>query len=43
VRVVVEYRRPIDLGEPVELAVDGDRLWLTVGGDARMAAELEPR
>ena len=38
---VLEYRRPIDLGEPVELVVDGDRLWLTVAGDARAAANLQ--
>lgn len=41
--VVVEYRRPIDLGEPVELAVEGDLLWLTVDGEARAAARLEER
>jgi acyl-ACP thioesterase len=40
VAAVLEYRRPIDLGEPVELAVDGDRLWLTVAGETRAAANL---
>jgi acyl-ACP thioesterase len=39
-RAVLEYRRPIDLGERVELAVDGDHLWLVVGGDVRAAAAL---
>ena len=43
VRVVVEYRRPIDLGEPVEVAAAGDLLWLTVAGEARAAAALERR
>jgi acyl-ACP thioesterase len=37
---VLEYRRPIDLGEPVELADDGDALWLVVGGEMRAAAIL---
>ena len=40
-RAVLEYRKPIDLGEPVELAVAGDMLWLVVGGEARAAARVE--
>lgn len=40
---VLEYRRPIDLGEPVELAAAGDSLWLTVAGETRAAANLLPR
>ncbi len=40
---VLEYRSPIDLGEPVELAVDGDLLWLIVAGEARAAANLQRR
>jgi acyl-ACP thioesterase len=41
VSAVLEYRRPIDLGEPVELAIDGDHLWLTVAGEPRAAANLQ--
>ena len=41
VAAVLEYRRPIDLGEPVELAVDHDHLWLTVAGEARAVANLQ--
>jgi acyl-ACP thioesterase len=41
VAAVLEYRRPIDLDDPVELAVDGDRLWLTVAGEARAVANLQ--
>jgi len=43
VAAVLEYRRPIDLGEPVELACTGDSLWLTVAGETRAAAKLLPR
>jgi acyl-ACP thioesterase len=39
---VLEYRKPIDLGERVELAVDGNLLWLVAGGEARSAARLDP-
>jgi acyl-ACP thioesterase len=38
---VLEYRQPVDLGEPVELFVDGDRLWLTAAGETRAAANLQ--
>jgi acyl-ACP thioesterase len=38
---VLEYRRPIDLEEPIELAVDGDHLWLSVAGEARAVANLQ--
>lgn len=41
-RATLEYRKPIDLGEPVELALDGDALWLVVDGDVRAAAILQP-
>ena len=41
VAAVLEYRRPIDLGEPVELAVDHDHLWLTVAGEVRAVANLQ--
>lgn len=41
VAAVLEYRQPIDLDDPVELAVDGDRLWLTVAGETRAAANLQ--
>lgn len=40
---LLEYRRPIDLGERVELAVDGGSLWLVVGGEVRAAARLDPQ
>jgi acyl-ACP thioesterase len=40
-RAVLEYRKPIDLGERVELAHDGDRLWLVVGGEVRAAALVQ--
>ncbi len=39
-RVELEYRRPIDLGERVEIATDGDGAWLVVGDDVRAAAIL---
>jgi acyl-ACP thioesterase len=39
-RVVLEYRQPIDLGEHVELAVEGDAIWLVVGDEVRAAAIL---
>jgi acyl-ACP thioesterase len=41
-RAVLEYRRPIDLGEPVELARDGDLAWIAVAGEVRSVARLEP-
>jgi acyl-ACP thioesterase len=41
VAAVLEYRRPIDLDEPVELTVDGDHLWLSVAGEARAVANLQ--
>jgi acyl-ACP thioesterase len=37
---VMEYRKPIDLGERVELAHDGEHLWLVVDGEVRAAAIL---
>ncbi len=40
-RAVLEYRRPIDLGDPVELRADGALAWLTVAGETRAAAMLE--
>jgi acyl-ACP thioesterase len=42
-RLVLEYRRPIDRGEDVQLAADGERLWLVVGGEVRAAAGLSSR
>jgi len=39
-RAILEYRKPIDLGERVELAHDGDHLWLVVDGEVRAAAGL---
>jgi len=41
-RAVLEYRRPIDLGEEVDLVRDGPGLWLVVAGEARSAARLDP-
>jgi acyl-ACP thioesterase len=40
---VLEYRKPIDLGERVELARDGHLAWLVVDGEARSAARLDPQ
>jgi acyl-ACP thioesterase len=40
VRVVLEYRSPIDEDDAVLLAQAGDKLWLTVGGEVRAAAAL---
>jgi len=40
VRAELEYRRPIDGGDVVELARDGESLWLAVGGDVRAAARV---
>ena len=37
---VLEYKKPIDLGERVELAVDGDAMWIVVGGETRAAASI---
>jgi hypothetical protein len=39
---VLEYRRPVDLDEVVELQTDGELLWLTVAGEVRSAARLDP-
>jgi acyl-ACP thioesterase len=39
-RAVMEYRRPIDLGEPVRIAHDGELLWLVVGDEPRAAAAV---
>jgi acyl-ACP thioesterase len=40
IRAVLEYRKPIDLGERVGLAHDGDLLWLVVDGEVRAAASV---
>ena len=40
-RVALEYRKPIDVGERVLLARDGDAAWLLVGDEVRAAAILE--
>jgi acyl-ACP thioesterase len=39
-RLALEYRRPIDLGEAVLLCAAGDRLWLVVDGEPRAAAAI---
>lgn len=39
-RAVLEYRRPLDLGDPVELQRSGEALWFVVGGDVRAAVAL---
>ena len=39
-RATLEYRRPIDLGEDVRIAHDGDAGWLVVGDEVRAAAIL---
>ena len=39
-RATLEYRRPVDLGDLVELRRHGDGLWFTVAGSVRAAAIL---
>jgi acyl-ACP thioesterase len=39
-RAVLEYRRPLDLGDAVKLRQSDDALWYVVGGDVRAAASL---
>ena len=39
-RATLEYRQPLDLGDPLELRVAGDGVWLLVGGVVRAAAIL---
>lgn len=39
-RVVLEYRRPIDVEDEIEVAVDGDALWLMAADGVRAAAIL---
>ncbi len=39
-RATLEYRRPLDLGDALELRMAGDGLWFTVGGVVRAAAIL---
>jgi acyl-ACP thioesterase len=38
-RLVLEYVKPIDRNEQVEVSQAGDRLWLVVGDEPRAAAE----
>jgi len=40
-RSVIEYRRPLDLGDPLELRRTGDALWFLVGDEVRAAAILD--
>jgi acyl-ACP thioesterase len=40
-RAVVEYRRPIDLSDDVQIVADADGLWLIVEGEVRSAARVE--
>ena len=35
---ILEYRQPIDAGDPVELVADGDHVWLVAAGEVRSAA-----
>ncbi|MFL5955521.1 MAG: acyl-ACP thioesterase domain-containing protein [Gaiellaceae bacterium] len=39
-RAILEYRKPIDLGDRVGLAAHGDLLWLLVDGEVRAAATI---
>jgi acyl-ACP thioesterase len=41
-RATLEYRQPIDLGEPIELIDGRDGVWLVAGGEVRSAAWLDP-
>ena len=40
VRAALEYRQPVDLGEPVELIEGHETLWLVVGDEIRAAAAV---
>jgi acyl-ACP thioesterase len=37
-RATLEYRRPVDLDDPVELVEEGDLVWLVAAGEVRSAA-----
>ena len=37
-RALLEYRQPVDLGDPVELVEDGELVWLVAAGEVRAAA-----
>ena len=39
-RAVLEYRQPVDLGDPVELQQSAEALWFVVGGEVRAAAAI---
>jgi acyl-ACP thioesterase len=39
-RAVLEYRQPVDLGDPVELQQSAEALWFVVGGKVRAAVAL---
>ena len=39
-RAALEYRQPVDLGEPVELLEGHETLWLVVGDEIRAAAAV---
>jgi acyl-ACP thioesterase len=39
-RATLEYRQPVDLGEPIELVEEGTSVWLVAAGDVRAAATL---
>jgi acyl-ACP thioesterase len=39
-RAVLEYRQPLDLGDPLELRHDAEHAWFVVGGDVRAAAAV---
>ena len=41
-RATLEYRQPIDLGEPIGLVDEGDGVWLVAAGEVRSAARLDP-
>lgn len=42
-RALLEYRRPLDLGDPLELLRDDSRFWFVVGGEVRAAAAVRAR
>lgn len=37
---VLEYRKPVDVGDDALLVRDGSQLWITVGGEVRAAAAI---
>jgi acyl-ACP thioesterase len=41
-RATMEYRQPIDVGDPTQLIEGREHLWLVVGEEVRAAAAIQP-